>query len=396
VDIKMLAEQLEDKIIAHRRWFHRHPELPFEEKETTAYIINALEILGIETTTFDDYNGVIGTIHGDRPGKTVMLRADIDALPTKEATGLSFSSEIPGKMHACGHDCHAAMLLGAAEILLQCREELCGTVELLFQAAEESCFGAKYYVEKGYLDNIDALFGCHVWGTMPVPFINIQDGYRMASCDNFNIVVHGCATHGSTPQLGQDAIIAASAIILNLQTFASRRNDPLNPLVISIGTVKAGTQFNIIADRVELEGTIRTFSREIQATIEPAIRKIITDTASALGCTAELNYDSIESPVINEHIHLNDVARAATAKLFGLEQLRDMPPVTGSEDFSMLMEKAPGVFGFIGCLNPEKGIVWPNHSDKFTVDESILQRGSALYAQFTVDYLESAAREENA
>lgn len=392
----MLAEQLEDKIIAHRRWFHRHPELPFEEKETTAYINNALEILDIETTTFNDYYGVIGTIHGDRPGKTVMLRADIDALPTKEATGLDFSSESPGKMHACGHDCHAAMLLGAAEMLYQFREELCGTVKLLFQSAEESCFGAKYYVNKGYLDNVDALFGCHVWGTMPVPFINIQDGYRMASCDNFKIVVHGCATHGSTPHLGQDAIMAASAIILNLQTFASRRNDPLNPLVISVGTVKAGTQFNIIADRVELEGTIRTFSREIQATIEPAIRKIITDTASALGCTVELIYDSIEGPVINEHIRLNNIARAAAAKLFGLEQLHDMPPVTGSEDFSMLMKKVPGVFGFIGCLNPQKGIVWPNHSDKFTVDESVLQRGSALYAQFAVDYLASAAREENA
>ena len=392
----MLAEQLEDKIIAHRRWFHRHPELPFEEKETTAYINTVLETLGIETTTFNDYYGVIGTIRGGKPGKTVMLRADIDALPTNEATGLDFSSEIPGKMHACGHDCHAAMLLGAAEILYQFREAFCGTVKLLFQSAEESCFGAKYYVDNGYLDNVDALFGCHVWGTMAAPFINIQDGYRMASCDNFKIVVHGCATHGSTPHLGQDAIIAASAILLNLQTFSSRRNNPLNPLVISVGTVKAGTQFNIIADRVELEGTIRTFSREIQATIEPDIRKIITDTASALGCTAELIYDSIEGPVINENIHLNNVARAAAAKLFGADQLQDMPPVTGSEDFSMLMEKAPGVFGFIGCLNNEKGIVWPNHSDKFTVDESVLQRGSALYAQFAVDYLESMAREENA
>lgn len=218
----------------------------------------------------------------------------------------------------------------------------------------------------------------------------------MASCDNFKIVVHGCSTHGSTPQLGQDAIMAASAIILNLQTFVSRRNDPLNPLVITVGTVKGGTQFNIITDRVELEGTIRTFSREVQPTIEPGIRKIITDTASALGCTAELIYDSIEGPVINEHTVLNKIARAAAIKLFGPEQLRDMPPVTGSEDFSMLMEKAPGVFGFIGCLNPEQGIVWPNHSDKFTVDESVLQRGAALYAQFAADYLVSAAGEEKA
>ncbi|HWP51748.1 MAG TPA: amidohydrolase [Clostridia bacterium] len=396
MDIKMHAKQLDDKIIAHRRWFHRHPELSFEERETTAYIVKELTRLDIEATTFSDYNGAIGTICGSNPGKTVMLRADIDALPTNEATGLPFASENPGKMHACGHDCHAAMLLGAAEILSQCRQSLFGTVKLLFQSAEESCFGARYYVEKGYMNDADALFGCHVWGSMQAPLMNIQDGYRMASCDNFKIIIHGCATHGSTPHLGHDAVMAASAIILNLQTFASRRNDPLNPLVITVGTVKGGTQFNIITDRVELEGTIRTFSRDIQPTIEPGIRKIITDTASALGCTAELVYDAIEGPVINEHIRLNSIARAAAIKLYGAKSLCDMSPVTGSEDFSVLMQKTPGVFGFLGCLNPALGIVYPNHSDKFTVDESILHRGAALYAQFAVDYLESTAKGGNA
>lgn len=396
MDIKSFAEQLNDRIIAHRRWFHRHPELPFEEKETTKYIVNELEHLGIVTTTFSDYTGAIGTIQGNKPGKTVMLRADIDALPTVEATGLDFASENQGKMHSCGHDCHAAMLLGAAEILSQCRSQLCGTVKLLFQAAEESCFGARYYVEKGYLDDVNALFGFHVWGNMQAPFLNVQDGYRMASCDNFKIIVHGCSTHGSTPQLGRDAIMAASSIIVNLQTFASRCNDPLNPLVITIGTVKGGTQFNIITDHVELEGTIRTFSREIQPTIEPGIRKIITDTATALGCTAELIYNAIEGPVINEHIKLNEIARSAAIKLYGEDWLCDMKPVTGSEDFSMLMQKVPGVFGFLGCLNPDLGIVSPNHSDKFTVDESILHRGSALYAMFASDYLECASKEDNA
>lgn len=396
MDIKTHAKLLEDTIIAHRRWFHRHPELSFEEKETTAYIVKELTRLGIETITFDGYNGAVGIIRGGRPGKTVLLRADIDALPINEATGLPFASESPNKMHACGHDCHAAMLLGAAEILLQRRLELCGTVRLLFQSAEESCFGARYYIEKGYLDGADALFGCHVWGDMQAPLFNIQDGYRMASCDNFKIVIHGCATHGSTPHLGNDAVMAASAVILNLQTFASRRNDPLNPLVITAGTVRGGTQFNIIADRVELEGTIRTFSRDIQPTIEPGIRKIISDTASALGCTAELIYDAVEGPVVNAHIRLNDIARTAAAKLYGSDCLCDMPPVTGSEDFSMLAQKTPGVFVFLGCLNPALGIVHPNHSDKFTVDEAILHRGAALYAQFAADYLESTAKEGDA
>lgn len=380
------AIELDDAIVQHRRWLYQHPELSFEEKETTAYIAKALQELGIETTTFPDYYGAIGTIRGAHPGKTVMLRADIDALPMEDHSGEPFAAT-NGNMHSCGHDCHAAMLLGAAMILAGRREELHGTVKLLFQSGEEGFTGSRYYGEKGYLKNVDGIFGMHIWGSLDAPLVNIEDGPRMAACDNFTITVKGRGAHGSTPHLAQDAITAASAIIMNLQTYVSRNNDPLNPLVITIGTVKSGTQFNIIPDKAELEGTVRTFSRELRPAIEPGMRRIIEKTAEALGCEAELEYAKIDDPIVNEHIAMNEIARNAARKLFGENLLVSMPKVAGAEDFSYLMTQTPGLYAFIGCLNKEKGIIHPNHSDKFRVDETTLHRGAALYAQFAHDFL---------
>ena len=386
-DIKRRASELNGDVLRRRRWLHQHPELSFEEKGTTAYIVKELEAMGVETKTFPDYNGAVGVIRGGRPGGTVALRADIDALPTQEATGLAFASEVPGKTHSCGHDAHAAMLLTAAQILSEMRGELPGTVLLLFQAAEESCKGSRYYLDCGALDGVQAIFGMHVWGDMEAPLVNFQQGFRMASCDNFRATVHGCSSHGSTPHLAKDAIVAASAVILALQTYASRRNDPLNPFALTVGTVKAGTQFNIITDAAVMEGTIRTFDPAERAKLKATLSEIINGAAASMGCTAELELDAVEPAVINSHDALTETARGAAEKIFGKEALCDSPPVMASEDFSLLMEKIPGVFGFIGCLNAAKGIIAPNHSDKFTVDEAILPLGAALYAQFACDFL---------
>lgn len=380
------AIELDGAVIDHRRWLHAHPELPFEEKETTAYIIKALESFGIEVISFPDYYGAIGVIKGAHPGKTVMLRADIDALPIEEHSGEEFAAT-GGCMHACGHDCHTAMLLGAARMLAERCGELRGTVKLLFQSAEEGFTGARYYADKGYLDGVDALFGMHVWGNLDAPRINIQDGPRMASCDTFTIRVNGRGAHGSTPHLAKDPIVAASSIIMNLQTFVSRNYDPLDPVVITVGTVRSGSQFNIIPETAEMEGTVRTFSRELLPSIEPGMRRIIESTAEALGCTAELIVEHIDTPIINSDIHLNDIARNAATKLFGEDALAPMAETMGADDFSYLLEKAPGLYAFVGCLNEEKGIIYPNHSDKFRVDEVILHRGAALYAQFAHDFL---------
>lgn len=391
MNIKEAAERHNGYIVAQRRRFHAHPELSFEERETTAAIRGELEAMGIAVETFPDYYGLIGTIEGGKPGATVMLRADIDALPSVEKTGLPFASENEGKMHACGHDAHISMLLGAAKILSEMRDELSGTVKLLFQAAEESCHGAEYYVERGCLDGVDAIFGMHIWGTLDAPLMSLEPGGRMASCDNFKITVRGLTAHGSAPHLGRDAVVAVASIVMNLQTFVSRVNDPLNTLVVSVGTVHGGQRFNIIANEAVMEGTVRTYSRELRKTIDKQLEKIIKNTAEALGCEAELQYDRFPGPIINDHDDLNRIAREAAVKLYGEDILTTMPRLTGSEDFAYFMEKVPGFYGFIGALNPACGITYSNHSDKFTVDEDALHRGAALYAQFAKDFTDERA-----
>ena len=391
VNIKDLAKKYDGYVIEERRYFHQHPELSFEEVETTRALKERLEAMGIPVVTFPDYNGLVGEIKGGKPGATVMLRADIDALPVEEHTGLDFAAT-NGKMHACGHDCHIAMLLGAAKILMEIREEIPGTVKLMFQAAEESCRGAGYYVEKGVLGGVDGIFGMHIWAGADSPLFNIESGGRMASCDNFKITVKGVSAHGSAPHLGRDAIVAASSVIMNLQTFVSRNNDPLNSLVISVGTVKGGQRFNIIANHVEMEGTIRTYSRELRQTLEGDLRRIVCNTAEALGCEAELEFTPLLGPIINDAEELVRVARDAAVKLYGDDCLHPMPRLMGSEDFAMFMEKIPGIYCFIGARNEELGKIYSNHNDKFDVDESALHRGAALYAQFAVDFLAEKAQ----
>ena len=342
--------------------------------------------MGIAVTTYPDYPGLVGHIKGGKAGKTVMLRADIDALPMEDHSGEPFAST-NGLMHSCGHDCHMAMLLGGAKILCDIQDELEGDVKLLFQAAEESCYGAKYYVDNGTLEGVDAIFGMHIWASLNAPLINVEAGGRMASCDNFKIEVFGSSSHGSAPHLGSDALVAASAILLNLQTFASRVNDPLNTLAVSVGTIHAGQRFNIIADNAVMEGTVRTYSRTFRPEIEAGLRKIIDNTAAAHGCTAVLTYDSYLGPVVNEDPQLNRIARNAALSLYGEEGVVDMPKLMGSEDFALFMEKIPGFYAYIGLINPEIGAIYTNHSDQFKVDESALERGSALYAQFAFDFL---------
>ena len=388
------AAQLSDTIIADRRYLHQRAELSFQEHETTDYLVSELEKLGIPVQSFADYTGCIATIQGGQPGATVLLRADIDALPIQENSGVEFESIHPGVMHACGHDCHAAMLLGAARLLWEERENLKGTVKLLFQAAEEVFVGSHYYWDKGYLNDVDAAMGMHVWPTLDSGYMTVKDGDLMASCDNFKLTIHGVSAHGSMPHLGKDAIVCASAIITNLQTIVSRYNDPRSTLVVTVGMIRAGTQFNIITDTAVMEGTVRAYSPECRDLAEERIRTIAESTAAMYDCTAELEYYRLEPSVRNEDAALNEIARGAARKLYGGEVLRDISPVTGSEDFSYIMEKIPSsLFMFMGCRDEESGCVHPVHNEKFKINEAILQKGAAQYAQFAADYLEQKAGE---
>ena len=392
MDIRALAEKYEGYIIEQRRWFHAHPELSWEEFGTTDHIQEELEKMGLEVHRFEGRPGCTAMIYGGKavPGaKTVALRADIDALPVEEKTGLPFASENPGVMHACGHDNHMAMLLGAAKILCEVKDELEGNVKLLFQAAEETCFGAEYYVQQGVLDGVDAIYGQHIWAGLEAPYLNVQPGVRMASCDNFTSTVEGSSTHGSTPHLGTDAIVAAASIIMNIQTIVSRNNDPLNALVVSIGEIHGGQRFNILANKVVMEGTCRTHSREMRGKIEPLLRRICEDTAAAFGAKAELKYDAFPSPVINDHDDLNQIAHDAAVKLYGEEGIKEMPRVMGSEDFAYFMDVVPGIFGFLGSRDAEHQA--SNHNDCYDVPEDVLKRGAAMHAQFAVDYLSAKA-----
>ena len=392
MDMRALAEKYEGYIIEQRRWFHAHPELSWEEFGTTDHIQEELEKMGLEVHRFEGRPGCTAMIYGGKavPGaKTVALRADIDALPVEEKTGLPFASENPGVMHACGHDNHMAMLLGAAKILCEVKDELEGNVKLLFQAAEETCFGAEYYVQQGVLDGVDAIYGQHIWAGLEAPYLNVQPGVRMASCDNFTITVEGSSTHGSTPHLGTDAIVAAASIIMNIQTIVSRNNDPLNALVVSIGEIHGGQRFNILANKVVMEGTCRTHSREMRGKIEPLLRRICEDTAAAFGAKAELKYDAFPSPVINDHDDLNQIAHDAAVKLYGEEGIKEMPRVMGSEDFAYFMDVVPGIFGFLGSRDAEHQA--SNHNDCYDVPEDVLKRGAAMHAQFAADYLSAKA-----
>lgn len=388
MNIKELAETYEEYIIQKRRYFHQNPELPFEEKNTTEALKDELLEMGVEVMTFPNFYGLVGTIQGDPKGPVVMLRADIDALPVTEHTGLPYASSVPGKMHACGHDCHMAMLLGAAKILLEKKSELHGTVKLLFQAAEESCHGSSYYVDNSILDGVDAILGLHIWGTLDAPYFALHKGGCMASCDNFKVTLRGQSAHGSAPHLGRDAIVAAASVIMNLQTFVSRRNDPQNAMVVTVGTVHGGEAFNILANQVVLEGTTRTYSRETQKTLESELNQIIQGCASALGCEAEFEYEHCFPAIFNEDPKINRIVENAAIKLYGEDCIRDMDPLMSSDDFSRFLQTTPGYYGYIGALNPEVGAIYPNHSDKFTVDESALKRGAALYAQFALDFMD--------
>ena len=392
MNYKELAEQALDYIVEQRRWCHQNPELSLEEVQTTEHIAAELQKMGYtEIQRFPDHTGLCAMLRGGKAEKacrTVALRADIDALPVEEKTGLPFASRNKGVMHACGHDCHISMLLGAAKMLMETKDELQGNVKLIFQAAEETCHGAEYYVEAGIIYGVDAIMGQQVWATLEEQYINVQAGPRMASVDNFVIKVDGVSAHGTQPHLGVDALLAAAAIVSNIQSFVSRTNDPLNPLVVNIGEMHAGQRYNIIANHAELFGTTRTYNAEFRMKIEEGLRRIAENTAKAFGATATVEYDYYANSLYNDDEELNKIAHDAAVKLYGEACLKELPQMMGSEDFAFFADKIPAVFGFLGTRNEELGMTVGNHNDRYTVHEPVLQRGAALYAQFAADYLE--------
>lgn len=385
MNIKELSKKYRQYTVDMRREFHMHPELSMREERTSQRIKEELDKMGIPYVSMAG-TGVLATIKGKTEGKTIALRADIDALEITEKTDVPYKSQNEGIMHACGHDCHAAMLLGAAKVLNEIKSELNGTVKLIFQPGEEVAQGAKGMIKDGALNNVDEVFGMHVMGDFPSGKIAVGSGPRMASADMFRITVKGKGGHGSMPNLGIDAILASSAIVMNLQSVVSREISPMETVVLSVGKFTSGTRFNIIADEAILEGTTRCFSYEVREKLPAAMERIVKLTAESYRAEAEFEYIYLTAPVINNEIS-TERARKSIEKVMSKDAVMEMPKMAGAEDFSEYLEKLPGTFAIVGIASEEKDTCYPNHHSKFNVDEDMLEHGVALHAQYAADYL---------
>lgn len=385
-NIKKLIQQNIDEMVAFRRDLHRHPELPWEEFRTTDRIAQELDKIGIAYRRTEP-TGIIAEIQGGKPGKRILLRADIDALPVQELSeNIDYKSTIDGKMHACGHDTHASMLLTAAKALYEIRDQLKGNVRLVFQPAEEVAQGAKGMIKQGVLDGVDSAFGMHIWSQMPVGKISCVVGSSFASADLLTVRFKGRGGHGSMPHDTVDAVMVASAFVMNVQSIVSREVSPLDPAVVTIGRMDVGTRFNVIAENAVLDGTVRCFNVAVRDKIESAIRRYANQVAAMYRATAEVEYIYGTLPVINDKESAL-LAQKVIVESFGEEALYFEAPTTGGEDFSYYTENIPGAFALVGSGNPDKDTQWPHHHGCFNVDEDGMALGAELYAQYTWAYL---------
>lgn len=392
------AADVNAKVIAWRRDIHQHPELGFQETRTAALVAAHLRGLGMEVRTGVARTGVVGILKGGKPGKTVALRADMDALPVTEMVDLPFKSTVKanvrgqdvGVMHACGHDNHVAILMGAAEVLSGMKAQLEGTIVFIFQPAEEGPGGALPMIREGVLENpkVDAIFGLHVWPG-PAGDITYREGPSMAASNSFTITVRGRQTHGSAPWGGVDPIVIGSQIVLGLQTIVSRQVDiTANPAIVTVAIFDGGVRSNIIPDTAVLEGTIRTFDRDQRTRIFEKIALTAKQTAIAGGGTAEVRIDS-GYPVTRNDIPLTKRMLPSLARATAPYKIAEGPLVTGAEDFSYFQERVPGMFVFLGVTPRDKDAdqAAKNHSPYFFADESALPVGVRTLASLAVDYL---------
>ena len=403
--IAQLAQAEEAKVIAWRRDFHQHPELGNEETRTAGIVAAHLRKLGLEVTTGVARTGVVGILRGGRPGPVVALRADMDALPVTEAPGLAFASTVKstylgqavGVMHACGHDSHTAMLMGAAEVLSQVKKDLPGTVKFIFQPAEEGSLpgvegGAKLMVKEGVLENpkVDAVFGIHIDAQIEVGRLTYRPGGEMASSDRFTIKVLGRGAHGAKPWSSVDPVVTAAQIILGLQTIVSRQIDlTQDAAVVTVGTVKAGVRYNVIPADAELSGTIRALNPKTQEQLWALIRRTATGIAASAGATAEVTIEPYVPVTFNNLALTARMLPTLQAVAGGTANVTEIKAKTGAEDFSFFANKVPGVFLFVGGMRKgtDPATTADHHTAGFTLDESVFTLGVKTLATLAADYL---------
>jgi amidohydrolase len=393
------AEAVESKVIEWRRDFHEHPELSGKEVRTAAKVADHLKSLGIEVQTGVAKTGVVGLLKGGKRGGVVALRADLDGLPVVEQTGLSFASKERdtyrgndvGVMHACGHDCHVAILMGAAEVLSEMKNDIPGTIKFLFQPAEEGPGGADEMVEEGVLKNpdVDAIFGLHVFQSLEVGQISVRPGGMMAASDYFTLKIIGKQTHAAMPSKGVDPIVVAAQVIMGFQTIVSRQTDlTAAPAVITVGTINGGVRSNIIPDDVTLTGTVRTLDPEMQLDIHARMERTAREIAESAGASIEWEM-RFGSPVTYNDPELTRIMQDSLAKADRDGMVEETRPVTGAEDFAFFAREVPAMFFFLGVRSPDVKIedAIPNHSPFFDSDESALIDGVKAMSTVAVDFL---------
>jgi hippurate hydrolase len=378
-----IREDFGEKIVALRRDIHREPELGFDTKKTAEKVLGALDGLPLEVQTGVAENGIVATLRGRDDGPTVGLRADMDALPIHEETGLPFASEIEGKMHACGHDGHTSMLVGAAHALCGMHERLNGTVKFFFQPAEEGGGGGKVMVEEGVADDVASVFALHLWPGLPFGTAATKAGPIMAAADAFEMTVRGTGGHGAFPHQTADAIAMAAQIVTALQTLVSREVDPVEPAVVTVGEIGAGSAFNIIPETARLGGTVRTLNEDLRRRMPERIEQLARGVAQGMRGDAELDY-SFSYPVTMNDEGAAQHALTVIRDLFGEENALELPnPAMGGEDFAFFLEKIPGAFIWLGVGENVSYL----HTPTFAFDEEILPQGSALLTALALESL---------
>ena len=392
MDPKKAAADIYPKVVSWRRHLHRHPELSWEEHETCAWIMERLREFGLQPRQAA-FTGVIAEVKGDLAGPTIALRADIDALAVDEQTGLEFASQRPGVMHACGHDAHAAMLLGAAKILAQHRRELAGTVRLLFQPAEETppphvqppaLGGAPAMVEAGAVENAAAVFGIHVFSNMPLNLIDLTAGPVMAGSQGFDVEILGKGGHAGMPAGTVDALAVAAHLVVALRSAATLGVDPLDSLVLHVGTLQAGTARTAVAETARLQGTIRYLEKPVLVNLRKKIEQAAAGVAEAFGAKAEVKFaEFINKPVDNDEKLVAKLG-PITAEILGEGYLIRRKPVMGSEDFWAYLDQVPGVFMALGGANTDKHSIEDHHSPHFWFDEECMKTGVELWLRIAL------------
>ena len=385
-----LTDQELQELIDVRRDLHQHPETAFEELRTSGIVAERLRALGLQVRTGVGRTGVVATVKGGKPGKTVLLRADMDALPIHEENDVSYRSQTDGKMHACGHDCHTSILLATSKQLVKNAPAMKGNVRLVFQPAEERGGGALAMIQDGVLEGPrpDAAFGLHVWQDLDLGKIGVTPGPWMAAVDEFTVTLHGRGAHAAAPHQGVDPVVCLAHVIAALQNIASRITDPLKEVVVSVTQVKAGSAFNIIPETAWMNGTVRVFDNDVWAELPGQFERIVKGVAEAFGCRAEIQYQRHNKPTVND-AGMCRFAREAAIELVGEQNVLDDVRTMGGEDFSFVLAEVPGVFIAVGSRNESRGLHYAHHHPRFDVDESCLELGVEVLLKTARKFLEA-------